>query len=320
LLYSRVVARARLIWILTIFTLLAAACGGESAAIEGAATEQAVAAAAPASSPLEAELGFASEPGRRQYQLITKQQEADTQMVQCMRSAGFFYAVGSAEDRLRAGAYVGDESRDFAASSGLGIATSFADALAADASRATSDAATNNLDYVASLTAEQAADYDVALLGELDPAAQSEAFEPAGCWGGAFTNVLRLLAVIEEFEPELVALNSRFDSDPRVVGFQTSWSQCMDGSGYRFSDEQAMVNDVYARLLDIELVEDQGITKLASRADLESLLAFEQEVAVASFDCRQSFASDATQLRYDYEQEFLDDNRFRIAELATATP
>ena len=81
-----------------------------------------------------------------------------------------------------------------------------------------------------------------------------------------------------------------------------------------------MVDDVYARLLDIELVEVDGINRLASRDALDELIAYEKQVAVASFDCRQGFASELNRLRFDYEREFLDDNRFRIAELQPGTP
>ena len=50
-------------------------------------------------------------------------------------------------------------------------------------------------------------------------------------------------------------------------------------------------------------------------AALAALAAFERDVAVAGFDCRLGFADELAQLRSDYEREFLDDNRFRIAEL-----
>lgn len=299
--------------------LVAVGCGG-SDADQSAQAPAATPVAAVVASPLENDLGFASEPGRRQYQLIVQQQQADADIVQCMRSAGFFYAVGSAEDRFRSGAFVGDESREFASQNGLGITTSFAKALAADAAQAVPDAAMTNLDYVASLTPEQATEYDNALVGSVELATQGQSFEPAGCWGSAFTDILRTVAVIDEFEPQIAALNSRLSSDPRVLGFQAEWSECMTGSSYRFANETAMVDDVYARLLDIELVEEGGITRLASRDALDALIGYEQQVAVASFDCRQSFSGELNRLRFDYEREFLDDNRFRIAELQPGIP
>ena len=39
--------------------------------------------------------------------------------------------------------------------------------------------------------------------------------------------------------------------------------------------------------------------------------------AIVGSDCRLAYADELARLRYDYEQEFLDDNRFRIAELIT---
>lgn len=270
---------------------------------------------APSSSPLESALGFASEPERRQYQLISMQREADTSMVQCMKGSGFFYAVQRAEDAFRSGAFVGDGTRDWTTLNGLGITSSFIDALAVDAMQAAPDAAATNLGYVASLTNEQATDYDRALVGELGGDTTALEYAPAGCWGEAYSNILRLVALLDEFDVGLDSLNSRLTSDPRVLGFQESWASCMQAAGYNYPNDGALVDDVYARLLDIELVENDGANQVVSGEVLDDLAAYEREVAVASFDCRLGFEDELARLRFDYEQEFLDDNRFRIAEL-----
>ena len=271
-------------------------------------------------SPLESALGFVSEPERRQYQLISMQRDADTSMVQCMKQAGFFYAARPSDDSFRAAVFVGDGSREWASINGLGITSSFIDALATGAAQATPDAAAVNLDYVALLTAEQAVSYDRALVGELVADISTTEYQPAGCWGQAYPEFLRLLALLEEFDSELRSLNSRLDSDPRVLGFQATWSTCMQSSGLSYVDDTAMVDDLYARLLTIELVENDGQTQVVSGEALEDLAAYELDVAVASFDCRVGFAVELSRLRYDYEQEFLDDNRFRIAELEQPSP
>ena len=268
-------------------------------------------------SPLEASLGFASEPGQRQYQLVQRQREADAALVQCMDEAGFFYAVPRVENLLRGGAFVGDGSRTWTSQNGLGIASAFAGALMQDGVQDAPDAAAANLAYVGGLTAEQAAAYDLALVGEIttDPADPAAPFTPAGCWGASYTELLRLVAIIDEFEPKLASLNGRMVSDPRVVELEQAWSECMDAAGYRYGNRQAMVDDVYAQLLDVQLVDSNGATQIASPEDFDLVLGFERSVAVASFDCRDSLAADFRMLRDDYEQEFLDDNRFRIAEL-----
>lgn len=301
-----------------IVAALAACSSSDSSASEDAA-DAAVEVAPPASvlvaSPLEAALGFASDPEVRQYQVIALQRGADDAMVQCMGRAGFFYAVRPAEDVYRSGAFAGDGSREWTIQNGLGITSSFVDALATDAVQDAADPADSNLEYVSSLTEQQAIDYDLALVGEItgdDPTAE---YSPGGCFAESFTDVLRLLAMVDEFEPGLATLNSRLNADPRVVRFQSTWSACMQSAGYRYFNQNALVDDVYARLLDIELVDQQGITQVASSEALDELVAYEQAAAMASFDCRLDFADELARLRYDYEQEFLDDHRFRVAEL-----
>ncbi len=185
--------------------------------------------------------------------------------------------------------------------------------------QAAPDAVATNLGYVASLTKDQATDYDRALVGEIggDPAALE--YEPAGCWGEAYSDILRLVALLNEFDVGLDSLNSRLTSDPRVLGFQESWASCMQAAGYSYPNDGSLVDDVYARLLDIELVENDGANQVVSGEALDVLAAYEREVAVASFDCRLGFKDELARLRFDYEQEFLDDNRFRIAELEQPT-
>ena len=119
----------------------------------------------------------------------------------------------------------------------------------------------------------------------------------------------------EGFDDGLDSLNSRLTSDPRFLGFQQSWSSCMQLAGYNYLNETAMIDDVYARLLDIELIENEGSNQVVSGEALDDLEAYEREVAVVGFDCRLGFKDELARLRFDYEQEFLDDNRFRIAEL-----
>lgn len=299
--------------LLCIAALALAACGSEQSA---EAEVQALDPPQDASleSPLQQELGFSSEPGPRGFQLIEMQQEADASMIGCMQQAGFFYAVGRAGDRVQTGAFVGDGSRAWIEANGLGITTSFVNALATGViESAVGDAEAANLNYVASLTAEQTAAYDIALVGDIAPD-PSGAFEPAGCWGSSYTRIVRILSLVDEFDEDLATLNSRLVSDPRFQTFQQQWSNCMSGAGYRYDDEQQMVDDVYARLLEIELVEVGDATEAASPAALDALLQYELAVARASDDCRVEFADEEQRLRIDYEQEFLDDNRFRIAD------
>jgi len=296
--------------------LLFLACGGSSvddSVVSDAQSEAPETLAV--GSPLQEALGFPSEPGERQFQLIAEQAQANASIVDCMGQAGFFYAVDAAERRFRTAGYVGDGSREWVAANGLGVTASFLDVLTVDPVQ---DAATANLEYVTSLSPEQAAAYDLALVGEPDPESAAAEFQPGGCWSRSYGEFVQKLALIAEFDTKLGAMNARLQSDPRTRGFQTTWSACMDTAGYRYLDETALVDDLYARLLDVELVEANGVSQVATPEILDEIVAYEKQVGVASFDCQATYASELIALRHDYEFEFLEDNRFRIAELLPA--
>jgi len=247
--------------------------------------------------------------------LIELQEQADEVIVGCMRDAGFFYAVDRSGDRFRAGAFADDGTRTWVAANGFGVTSLFINSLLADeADEVVDDAAIANQEFVASLTAEQAVAYDAALVGQVVPEPSGE-FVPAGCWADAYTDIVRIFSLVDEFGPKLELLNSRLVTDPRFQDFQRTWSACMEPRGYLFETEQALIDDIYARLLAIELIEVAGVTRVASQSDLSALQDFELEAGLASFECRQTFADKAVELRMDYELEFLDDNRFRLAEI-----
>lgn len=294
----------------------AAGCGGSEAA-QPTTPVPVLVEPVVAESPMETALGFPSDPGLRQYQLIEQQRAADQQMVRCMEAAGFFYAVRPAQAGLVSGAFVSDGSAEWTEANGFGITSTLLSAQQAPETTARVDPVAANRDYVASLTAEEAAAYDLALIGDAAAApTESGEFAPGGCWAESFTDIVQKVALVDEFDVELAALSSRLNADPRVAAFSQSWSSCMQESGYNFANEQALVDDIYARLLQI--TGTQGASDdSATTTELDELLAFERAAAVASRACRQSFEADYAELRNDYEQEFLDDNRFRIADLIT---
>ena len=151
-----------------VFLLLLSACSSGDSDIADAPGERSLqeeAGIVDVRSPMERELGFASEPSRRQFQLINRQQAADASIVACMQQAGFFYVTVPIEDILRSGAFVGDGSREWTTRQGLGITSSFRDALEADTTSAGGDADAQNFVYVSSLTEAEAAAYDQALVG-----------------------------------------------------------------------------------------------------------------------------------------------------------
>lgn len=294
---------------------MVAACGSSSSEQVSVSRDEPAIEVAPIASPLEARLGFASEPGRRQAQLIELQRQADQTVVQCMQDAGFSYVAGRAEESLRTGGLLPDGTRAWVEENGLGVTKILIDAVEAAAVPSRADADAANQTYVASLTALEAVAYDRALIGSSGSEPADEAYVPAGCWGTAYGDMLTKLSFIEEFRTELDTLNSRLASDPRVQAFGQSWSACMAAAGHRYESETELSNDLYARLLDVELIETDAGTTFADRALVDELSSFEQRVGLASFDCRLEYIEELEQLRFDYEQEFLDDNRFRIADL-----
>ncbi len=141
------------------------------------------------------------------------------------------------------------------------------------------------------LTDAQALDYDLALVGQpgaatdqgsvppqpgVDPDAVGEAFEPQGCWGDAYGDLLTMLTFLDEFQDELVSLNSRFAADPRVATLDNRWSTCMQANEYQYPDRTAMIDDVYARLLDLEVVETDTGTNFAAPELVDDLAEFER--------------------------------------------
>ena len=266
-------------------------------------------------SPLEDSFGFASDPARRHSQLIELQEQANRSVVECMRAAGFYYEPPAVAAALPAGVHVGDGSREAVAERGLGVTIALIEAVAAHGQAAAPDATAANASYVTSLTQQQATDYDLALIGAAAPAAESDSYRPAGCWGAAYSEIIARLELLGEFNDELDSLNARLAADPRVQIIDEAWSACMVAAGYDYVHERSLADDVYARLDAIEVIELGGVSQFASQEAVDAALVYERQVALASYDCRAPHEGELADLRFDYEQEFLDDNRFRIAEL-----
>lgn len=175
----------------------------------------------------------------------------------------------------------------------------------------------SNEAYVASLTDEQSVAYDRALIGEVpvgsDPTDTS--FVPAGCWGEAYHDMLVRFASLDAFSDELGSLNSRLTSDPRVTRLDAAWSACMKAAGFDHANRAELIASVHERLVGLELVGAEGDVAFGPQSALDQVLVDERAAAVASFDCLRPLADELTRLRYDYEREFLGDNRFRIETL-----
>lgn len=291
-------------------TLVAAACGGSG---DGAADASGSTRGEP--SPLEARLGFSSDEHERQRQWIAASARTEQAVVSCMQAKGFEYVPRSVAADYLVDPTVGDGTREWAEANGLGITRTF---LGLRQALDSSVAADPNAPYLATLDAAQRAGYEAALFGELPPLDATDgplAYVPGGCQGRAFEDEIAQFETADAFAAELDSLNNRLASDPRVVRLTAAWSECMAARGFAYSDEDALADDIYTRLLGIDAFSDPSVPLDPEAPDVVALLTFERQVAVAGADCRAPLDSDLTAIRAAYEREFLEDHRDRIEAL-----
>lgn len=295
--------------------LFAAACASDSSSSEPSVV---VAEPAPASeSPLEVRVGFSSDAGRRNVALTRLQRDADQALVACMARAGFVYHVGPVDPALLLGGRAGDGTREWAAVNGLGVTVALIEVTAANDRAGDAEAA--NAAYTAELDAAQAAAYDQALVGDTQPTGADGTFRPGGCWAESYDELFVTLGLLSELEGDLDRLNRRIETDPRVTAFMATWSECMVERGHRYTDRGAMVDDLYARLLSIQMIESDAGPSFSSPEAVDDLLASEISIALDDHDCSLSFAPDLVELRASYEREFLADNGSRIDAIIAAS-
>lgn len=253
--------------------------------------------------PLEQLLGFSSLPRSAELHYARLQSDTDESVVACMANQGLRF-VPSAVPWLSDTDGEEPETRAWAERNGLGITESFR--RAQDQLQQADPRLDPNATYLSTLNDTDRAAWNEALYGDIsnlgDTSQGSVAYEPGGCQGAAFALAFKQNQLFEQFGDEVSALDARVVADLRVVGFMDQWSACMQGLGYDYTDAQAMSDDVYASLL----------VAAESPSGLDELAAFEQSVAVASYDCRAPFADDVFAIRAAYEREFINDNRPRI--------
>lgn len=293
-----------------VLALLCGACASDEAA-PARLGESTTAIETSVVSPLFERLGFSSDENARQRQWVSLQHGAEEAVAACMASQGFSYVPSIDQALLLPGFAGSDGSSAWAEQNGLGVTRSFQTARRALDGQSGGNP---NADYLLTLTPDQADDYTRALLGDLPEAAGVPlAYEPGGCQGQAFASLSAQLVLHDEFASDLGAMNTRLAGDPRVRQHMIEWSTCMAVSGYDYLDQEAMTDDVFARLLEVDVFTDKSLA-LDSSTELEALLAFEQAVAIADFVCSRPFQADLTRIRGAYEQEFLEDHRERIDE------
>ena len=155
--------------------------------------------------------------------------------------------------------------------------------------------------------------------------------------------------MFEELGPMLDEMYQRFLADPRYQEATGEWSGCMSGRGYSYDSTEQMYDAVFtdfgSRMDELigssdpfegwtqeqreafyEENSDEEIADFFQQAridareavDQEALSALQQEevdLAVANFDCSESFQETVAELQREYESEFIGKNRGLLDEL-----
>lgn len=104
-------------------------------------------------------------------------------------------------------------------------------------------------------------------------------------------------------------IRASIDSDPRRVAVDRSWSECMDGRGYKFEVPADVVGLLDDTADDIYAKQNAGVD-LANDAETEKALQLEVQLEDAYNECATEVGLQATMLEVtlDAQQEFVDQN------------
>ena len=296
-------------------------------------------------------LGFdLDDPDARAAQANEMERRVQESIARCMAQEGFEYipAVdpGSAAVFIPAASF---EEEEYVREQGFGITTWYG---REQTNRAPDDGWVDpNNDIVEAMSESESNAYYEALYGystELP-----EGADESGCQGQAYEEVYgRMERMFEELGPMLDELYQRFLADPRYQKATGEWSGCMSNRGYTYESQEEMFDDVYtdfgSRLDEIigssdpfegwtqeqretfyeensdEEIEDffeQSRAEARAAVDQEELAALQQEeidLAVADFECSESFQKTVSELQQEYEAEFIGKNRGLLDQLRDA--
>ena len=178
----------------------------------------------------------------------------------------------------------------------------------------------------------------------------SEGADQPGCQGKALEEVYgQMERMFEELGPMLDEMYQRFLADPRYQEATGEWSGCMSDRGYSYDSTEQMYDAVFtdfgSRMDELigssdpfegwtqeqreafyEENSDEEIADFFQQAridareavDQEALSALQQEeidLAVANFECSESFQETVAELQREYESEFIGKNRGLLDEL-----
>jgi hypothetical protein len=177
-----------------------------------------------------------------------------------------------------------------------------------------------------------------------DTATAEPSFQMGGCMGEAEsgTNALQT-KFYQEFSDELDALYQRAQEDPRVVAFDKKVSDCVSGKGLEYTGQEQVMTDIEQQLEEISksvtepgagltdqqlsAMSEEELTKIfnqptvlspEAKAKLAEVQANEIAVAKAVGECGGNYQEQGKviqEVMAEFEQQFLDDNSAKLAEL-----
>lgn len=178
-----------------------------------------------------------------------------------------------------------------------------------------------------------------------------------GCLGEAYAEVMgAMMSFVQTMAPALQEMNQRLQADPRVEEATRAWSACMAERGYRYESQDEVfmyafieirqrfeeivgspgeidpfagwteeeIEDFLAEKTDEEIGDffRQAQDQARAEVDQEALAALQQEerdLAVANFLCGEDLSTVLAEVRPEYEQKFIAENREQLEQLRSGT-
>jgi hypothetical protein len=202
---------------------------------------------------VEEYLGFNASDQQRQQRVI------EEQIQKCMKLEGFTYTPSGGNDQLPRSADGQLDQKAFAAKWGYGIST-FLDPNDPSKSRLGED---KNAKTLAKMSAAEKKAYQSALIGKAGGNDISAIISGDGCVSKAvktaFGDLAALLPLQSKYQKEV---QTRIDSDAKVVEGMKKWSGCMKQSGFTFAKDSEVPGSFSKRfqtLLVAVGVNDSGL-------------------------------------------------------------
>lgn len=148
----------------------------------------------------------------------------------------------------------------------------------------------------------------------------------SGCVREARADVDRLSSVIDALRTELLAVQTSFENDDRILELDLEWASCMTLSGYDFAFREAAMVSIRQQLGEIVRAAEPDVAENATTGALlpltqegqdalEVLVEAERELAIASFDCEKETQVERLAVEAEYSEQFLAQNGSAIDEI-----